>query len=230
MATKKDVALLGVIIAAMANDDAPFHFVTEKDAAALVKEGLVETNKEITYGDKIAARATDAGIAAITPPASDAASWPTGGTPAADTPPTGDSANADDGGAQNDAAAAEVAAELKRTTGGFLMGSGFVPAEKKGAPRRGRNLYNFEDLAVGGFVFIPATAEVPNPAKKMVSVVSSATKRFAEETAETKVTPKGNTIPVLKVTRKFNIQPVTGGVAYGSFTAPADGAVIYRSA
>lgn len=217
MATKKDLTLLGLIVAAMQNEAAPFHFATEKDVATLVKEGLVETNAEITDGDKIAARATDAGIAVNSPaPAAGGATWPTGEV-------TGEAT----GEAQ---APAEPVGDHKRTTGGFLTGVGFVPAEKKGVTRRGRNLYNFEDLEVGGFVFVPASAEVPNPAKKLVSVVSSATKRFAEETGETKVTAKGNTIPVLKTTRKFNIQPVTGGVAYGSFTAPADGAVIYRSA
>lgn len=225
MATKKDLTLLGLIVAAMQNEASPFHFATEKDVATLVKEGLVETNAEITDGDKIAARATDAGIAANSPaPAAGGATWPTGGASAAEgTPPAGEAT----GEAQ---APAEPVGDHKRTTGGFLTGAGFVPAEKKGVTRRGRNLYNFEDLEVGGFVFVPASAEVPNPAKKLVSVVSSATKRFAEETGETKVTAKGNTIPVLKTTRKFNIQPVTGGVAYGSFTAPADGAVIYRSA
>src|ERR1700761_5891472 len=118
MATKKDLTLLGTIVASMANADAPFHFVTEKDVAALVKEGYVETNKEIADGDKIAARATDAGIAALTPPASGTPSWPTGGTPAVDTPPAGDSsAETPQGEASGEVQGDDAAAALKRTTG-----------------------------------------------------------------------------------------------------------------
>ncbi len=90
----------------------------------------------------------------------------------------------------------------------FVTGEGFVPSPSRGG--RGRSLYDFESLAVGGFIFVPATDEKPNPAKSLASTVSSATKRSA---------PK-----------KYGVQSVEAGKVYGSFTAPANGAVIYRSA
>lgn len=61
--SKKNAALLATIVASMANEATPYHMVTEAEAAALVKEGLVETNGEIRDGDKIAARATEKGTA-----------------------------------------------------------------------------------------------------------------------------------------------------------------------
>jgi len=36
-------------------------------------------------------------------------------------------------------------------------------------------------------------------------------------------------LPVKKYNRKFTIRPVTGGQAYGEWTAPADGALIART-
>lgn len=90
----------------------------------------------------------------------------------------------------------------------FVTGSGFVPSPSRGG--RGRSLYDFESLGIGGFIFVPATAEKPNPAKSLASTVSSATKRSA---------PK-----------KYGVQSVEAGKVYGEFTAPADGAVIYRAA
>jgi len=90
----------------------------------------------------------------------------------------------------------------------FVTGSGFVPSQSRGG--RGRSLYDFDSLAVGGFIFVPATEAKPNPAKSLASTVSSATKRSK---------PK-----------KFGVQSVEAGKVYGEFTAPANGAVIYRAA
>lgn len=98
--------------------------------------------------------------------------------------------------------------------------------------RGGRSsvLYPFDDMETGDSFFIPATTEKPNPAKSLASTVSAATKKFAENTGTTKVTPKGNTIPVLKNTRVFSVKAVKGGVALGEFTPPSDGALIQRTA
>lgn len=197
MATKKDMALLGVIIAAMANADAPYHMATEKEVAGLAKENFVETNAEIRDGDKIAVRATDAGQAAF------AASQPAAG-----------------GNSEGNA--------TMTTNSNFVTGTGFVPSQARGG--RGRSVYDFDGLEVGGFIFVPVSEDKPNPAKSLASTVSSATQRYAEPTGETKKNKKGEDVPVLRETRKFNVQSVKSGVVYGNFTAPADGAVIYRSA
>lgn len=194
--SKKNVALLGVVISAMGNAAAPYHLATEKEVAELVKENLVETNAEISDGDKIAVRATDAGQAAYT-----AATAP---------------------------AAAPTNTGNATTMNTFVTGKGFVPSAVRGG--KGRNLYDFDGLEVGGFIFVPKTDAKPNPAKSLASTVSSATKRFAEPTGNTVTNRKGNTVPELRETRKFGVQSVENGKVYGEFTAPSDGAVIYRSA
>lgn len=173
--SKKNAALLSSIVAAMAIEATPYAMLTAKEIEGLTKEGFVETNPEIADGDKIAVRATEAGIAAnaaLNPPANNE-----GNTPNMNTP-----------------------------NPNFVVGTGFVPSPARGG--RGRSLYDFDGLEVGGFIFVPATTEKPNPAKSLASTVSSATKRSA---------PK-----------KFGVQSVEAGKVYGSFTAPADGAVIYR--
>lgn len=63
MANKKSLNLLSSVIAAMANADAPFLMVEQKDLKELLAEGLVETNPEMTDGNKIATRATEKGTA-----------------------------------------------------------------------------------------------------------------------------------------------------------------------
>lgn len=175
--SKKNIALLSSIVAAMAVEATPYAMLTAKEIEGLTKEGLVETNPEIVDGDKIAVRATDAGIAAN----------------AANNPPASNEGNTQ---------------AMTNTNSQFVTGSGFVPSPSRGG--RGRSIYDFDGLAIGGFIFVPATDDKPNPAKSLASTVSSATKRSA---------PK-----------KFGVQSVEAGKVYGEFTAPANGAVIYRAA
>lgn len=239
MANKKELTLLGVIIAAMANADAPFHMATEKELGNLVKDGLAETNPEISEGDKIAVRATDAGVAAFNAANAPVGSANEGTTETVNTPATGATA-----------AAAATA---------FVVGTGFVPSAVRGG--KGRNLYDFESLETGGFIFVPKTADKPNPAKSLASTVSSATARFAVPKLDGNNQPVTKTVkvkdyqkdgegkiakdaegkrivvgeheetkPEMVETRKFGVQSVEKGKVYGSFTAPDDGAVIYRSA
>jgi hypothetical protein len=94
------------------------------------------------------------------------------------------------------------------TPSNFVTGTGFVPSAPRGG--RGRSIYDFDGLAIGGFIFVPATADKPNPAKSLASTVSSASKRSAPKV--------------------YRVQSVKGGTAYGDFTPPSDGAVIYRAA
>lgn len=60
--SKKDRTLLSVIVAAMANEAAPYHMATATELKGLLKAKLVETNPEIKDGDKLATRATEAGV------------------------------------------------------------------------------------------------------------------------------------------------------------------------
>jgi hypothetical protein len=181
--SKANLSLLGTIVAAMAVSETPYAMLTEKQIAGLSKEGLVETNGEIRDGDKIAVRATEKGIA------------------------LNNEQNNNDGGAAATGDAGGAAAPVSMPSN-FVTGSGFVPSVSRGG--RGRSLYDFDSLAIGGFIFVPATDAKPNPAKSLASTVSSATKR-----SKPKV---------------FRVQSVKGGTAYGEFTPPSDGAVIYRAA
>lgn len=90
----------------------------------------------------------------------------------------------------------------------FVTGTGFVPPASRGG--KGRTKYDFDNMPVGGFIFVPNSEAKPNMAKSLASTVSSASKRAA---------PK-----------KFGVASVEAGVQYGEFTAPANGAVIYREA
>lgn len=234
MASKKDMTLLGVIIAAMGVTATPYHLATENELKGLVKEGLAETNPEIRDGAKIAVRATEEGIAAFA--AANASTIPT--TPVSDPAP----------------ANAEGTTNFMTTNSALVAGVGFVPPATARSGR-GRSIYGFDTMPVGGFVFVAATADKPKPEQSLGSTVSSATAKFAEPTGENKtvtvktyqtgtdgkrvkgadgklivVSTKEEVRPVMRETRKFNVVAVKAGDVNGEFTAPSDGAVVYRSA
>lgn len=98
-----------------------------------------------------------------------------------------------------------------------------------GRGRSSGSEYPFDQMEVGQSFFVAASADRPEPGKSLASTVSAATKRYAEETGETKTTPKGNVIPVLKETRKFVLRTRTKEAeAAEGFTHGNDGARIYR--
>jgi hypothetical protein len=173
--SKKNAALLATVVASMAVEATPYHMVTEAEAAPLVKEGLVETNGEIRDGDKIAARATEKGIALNT-----------------------ENANA------SPAPTAPVVSAFALIEGAEL------PAARGG---RNRSVYPFDAMTVGQSFFVPATEAKPNPAKSLASTVSSANKRAAKDGGSG---------------AKYDVRSVKSGVAYGTFTAPSDGALVKR--
>jgi len=133
-----------------------------------------------------------------------------------------------------------------------IMSNVPLPASKRGnrvgggAPKK----YPFDQLEVNQTFFVAATAENPDPVKKLGSTVSSANMRYAVETGETKqvertVRGPGNkavkdgngnnvretkTVPVYKQTRKFAIRPVAKGEKLGDWVAESDGALIGRVA
>lgn len=115
-----------------------------------------------------------------------------------------------------------------------------------GAPSK----YPFETMEVGTFFFVPnSDVKNGNALKTVGSAVGSANQRFMVETGEHKTTTRakrgkdhktvkdanGNnvmetvTLPIKKETKKFTIRAVEAGKEYGSFTAPADGAVVMRT-
>jgi hypothetical protein len=109
-------------------------------------------------------------------------------------------------------------------------------------------VYPFDSLEVGQSFFVPVSEKHPDPVKTLGSTVSSANMRYAEETGEHKTVNRakrgedrkalldasGNkimeqvSIPVYKHTRKFSIRGVEAGKSYGSWIAPATGALIAR--
>lgn len=108
-----------------------------------------------------------------------------------------------------------------------------LPEVKRGASI-GTATYPFETMELGDAFFVPKTPERPTPAKSLASTVSSANIRFAEVvknpdgTDKMRTTRKNNVVPELKFTRQFVARTVKAGVAYGTFTAPADGALVQR--
>lgn len=182
--TAGDKSLLAVIIAAMANADAPFHMATAAEVKNLLDNDMVEVNNEITDGDKVAVRATEKGMAEAPAPSTNE-----GSKTMTDT----------------NTAAAPAASSFALIEGAVLP---------EGRAPRTSSVYPFETMNVGQSFFVPATEDKPNPAKSLASTISSANKRFSKEGADG---------------RKFTVKPVKSGVAYGAFTAPADGALVQRA-
>lgn len=203
----KSIDLATEIASAMKSE--PFyHMATEKQAEELIASGLAEFNPEITegsgFGKKFAIRLTDAGLAMVN------------GEP--ETKETNTVTNTSNIEVNNS--------------------GGFVPSRKRGGGRKGET-YPFESLEVGGFFFVAATEDKPEPAKSLASTINSANKRYSElvlgedgkpEMEEYKHKGEVKTREKMKPLRTFAAQSVEGGKTYGEWTAPADGAVIYRSA
>lgn len=172
-ATAASRDLLGEAVNA-SNTGTPF-MATEAEMSGLLKDtrgALVEYNATIKDGDKIAFRATALGVqvhSAAKPqstpaPAPAPATW---GAPAAPmaTPPA-------------PAPAAPAAAPTNSgRRGTYKFGTGIpIPIAARGG--RGSTVYGFETMDVNQSFFIPATDDNPNPAKRIASTVSSATKRL----------------------------------------------------
>ncbi len=111
----------------------------------------------------------------------------------------------------------------------LTVGTGFVVPE--GIKRKKSELYAFDTLDIGGFIFVPKSEAKPDPAKSLASTVSAATKRYSVEIpGQTRQDRNGKTVPATYNTRQFTVVPVKSGVTYGAFTAPSDGAAIVRIA
>lgn len=131
--------------------------------------------------------------------------------------------------------------ELPKAERGFKKGQG-----GGGAPSK----YPFETMDVGGFFFVANTAVKNGDAVKTLgSAAGSANQRFAVGTGEHEQVQRAKrgpdhkavkgadgknvmesvTVEKKNYTKKFVVRPVKANVAYGAFTAPADGAVVARS-
>lgn len=107
----------------------------------------------------------------------------------------------------------------------FEIEDGIAMPSKK--TRRNATVYPFDRLAVGQSFHVPATAERSDPTKSMASTVSSANRRYANETGETRTfTRKGKeyTTPVLSYTRRFEVAEA------GEDDPKGKGARIFRTA
>ncbi len=138
--------------------------------------------------------------------------------------------------------------ERKNTMFEILGDEVVLPPVKRGGGGGGApTKYPFDQLEVGGKFFVPATAKLPNPLKTLGSTISTAQHRYAkqvgEKTVERSKRGKKNrlvlddnghkimeakTVAVYEFPRKFTIRGVQAGVTYGSWKAPADGALIAR--
>lgn len=89
-----------------------------------------------------------------------------------------------------------------------------IPEAKRGGgggrkgPRGSK--YPFATMENGQSFFVPATEEMPNPAKTLASTASTAKKAFGEVTGERTITRKGQTktVPAYTYTRGFIVRAV----------------------
>ena len=147
------------------------------------------------------------------------------------------------------AAPAAAAGETSAPKFEILTGATLPPSKKRGGSSAGApTIYPFADLPIGGSFFVPGTEKHPDPVKTLGSTVSAQNRKYAIETGQFKTVTRakrdeknkalldaaGNKItetvslPVLKYERKFVIRGVKAGEVYGAFTAPVDGALIFR--
>lgn len=208
----------------VANDAAGKPSYVSADAKPLVDAGYIEVNLEVknpANPSQVLCRSTDAGKAKVASGTTQEAPKPAG-------------------------------SHAMLVTGAVLP-----PAKKRGntAGSGAPTKYPFADLEVGGMFFSPNSDHAKGDAVKALgSTVSAQNDKYAEAIVENGVV-KTKTVtravrdkqtkkavlnadgskqtetvelPVKKYNRKFTIRPVEGGKNYGSWTAPADGALVAR--
>lgn len=214
MATKKELALLPAIFAAMQVEATPYAMMTAKEVAGLVKDGLVEQNPELAEGDNIATRLTDKGIEAVnqttTAPAADTAAAPAATTeasaPARTNAPAFDASSF--GGFQTDVPIPTV---RSRSGGGGLAGI-------------------IDSAPVGGSAFFPNTEERPNMAKTLASTVSTVLAKHATPLTNEDGSPKMETYTIKGETKTRQAVSHAKGFTVASVTENGvAGARIWRT-
>jgi hypothetical protein len=194
-------------------------YVTAAEGKPLLDAGLITidpANRDPSDANKIAATVTEAGVHKLN-----------GAKPAA---------------VHSTFAIQKGGIELPKVERGF----------KKGVGGGGRSAkYDFEAMEVGDFFFVANSAVKNNDAVKTLgSAAGSANQRFAVGTGEKETVQRAKRGPDHKAikgpdgknvmetveqekknfTKKFVVRAVKANVAYGAFTAPADGAVVARNA
>lgn len=178
--------------------DVGFMFVGAA-AQSLQAEGLIEINGEMMDNDgNVAARITQKGVDSMSA-TKQVVAFPVQSAPAA---------------------------AVTAPTSAFKIVTGVeIPTSKRGA--KGDRRYPFDDLPVNGSFFVPATAEMPEPVKKLGSTVSSATARYSVPDGEaTRTTKNGEVVQKMKPTRQFVMRPISDGAPWG-FPGQS-GAAIFR--
>lgn len=174
---------MAAIVAATLDASKGFIYVSEKEYAPLVADGLVEVNPTMANeAGELATRATQKGI---------------------------DSVNK----AEDNQGSAPVTAEVGNTEKVKTMFQieDNIPVPAISGRGRTGTTYPFDQLEVGQSFFVANTEEKPNAAKSLASTVSSATARYAEPTGNTKMNKKGEEVPEMRETRKFIVRSVEGG-------------------
>lgn len=214
------------VLRAVANASAAHSvmYVTAAEGKPLVDSGYISVdinNRDPSDNTKVAATITPAGATALAQPA------------------TGEAKTAVHAATAFNVIKGGI--ELPKVSRGF----------KKGQGGGGRDVkYPFETMDVNDFFFVADTAvKKGNAVKTLGSAAGSANQRFAKPTGEKETVQRAKRGPDHKAvkgadgknvmetvtvdkktyTKKFVVRPVKAGVAYGAFTAPADGAVIART-
>lgn len=199
-------------------------YVSAADGKPLLDAGYITVNvdsRDPTDPTKVAASITPVGAQALTQAAPESAKNHT---------PAMSKFNVIHGGI-----------ELPKVSRGFKKGQGGGGREAK---------YPFETMEVNDFFFVADSATSKHDAVKTLgSAAGSANQRFAKPTGEKETVQRAKrgsdhkavkdpatgknvmetvTVEKKEYTKKFVVRPVKSGVAYGAFTAPADGAVVAR--
>lgn len=222
--TAGDKSLLAVIVLAMANDEAPFHFATVAEVKNLVDNDMVEVNTEITDGDKVAVRATEKGMAEA-PPATEGT---TNVTDAATAPAASNKFAIITG-----VAAAFPTGRTRKATSMYdfdAMGVGdmiFVP-NSEDKPDAAKSLAS--TISSANARFATPTGEKKEVTLKVYQTGEDGKRVKGEDGKLIVIGEKKEMRDVTTPGKTFAVKPVEGGKAYGAWTAPASGAVILREA
>lgn len=199
-----DMEMLGSI--ADATSANTFVYLGTDATAALVAAGLAEVNPGMSdnFGG-VATRATAAGMQRIAEHRA-AGSQGGGSVGGEQLPP------ASAGAQPEQPAASSGPAATVASVGDFVIATVPLPERKSTGAGRSSS-YPFDKLEVGQSFFVQATAAKPNPRKSLASTVSSATRRYATKTDQTRnVKVKGvlRAVPIYTENRKFEVYEGTG--------------------
>lgn len=179
------------------NDGGAFTYADDNYFGSLVDKGFVEVNKEVVDSTgNYAGRPTEAGIKLI-----------------------------------KDNGMSEVSVQPEVTAPAFTIESDVALPEVKrggGGGRKGPrgSKYPFDTMENGQSFFVPATAEMENPAKTLASTASTFAKKYATENGTREITRKGETktVPNYDYTRKFVVRAVEENGTRGARVWRHDGA------